>query len=245
MLTKISTLRILLLLTAGALIAIAADPAWKTTPTAGWTEDDARQILSDSPWGKTVTAMISPLQTEDERREGGNMGQEHGIGFDGIADDRPRMQAPKSVLDIVRPEAAVAPVRQSIKLQLRWESSLPVRIAELKSGATSLPTVAEDGYTLAVYGIPDAHFKGGDPTRLGDPLKKQGVLKRAGKKDVRPSSVEIFQGQDGLVAVYLFPLSAEIAKSDCRIEFDAQIGRIYIMQLFDLEDMQLNGKLEL
>ena len=85
-------MRVILLLTAWAVILIAADPSWKNKPTAAWTEDDARQILTDSPWAKTVKAMISPLQTEDERRAGGKMGQDHGVGFDGIADARPRVQ---------------------------------------------------------------------------------------------------------------------------------------------------------
>lgn len=245
MLIRTGKLRFLLLPTAVAFVVIAADRDWKVTPTAAWTEDDARQILTDSPWSKTVTATIRPLQTEDERREGGNMGQEHGIGFDGIADDRPRMHAPKSIVDIVKPEAAVAPPTQSIKLQLRWESALPIRIAVLKSRDTTAPSVSDGSYTLAVYGIPDAHFQGGDPTRLGGPLKTQAVLRRDGKKDVRPSSVKVFEGQDGLVALYLFPLAAEISKNDRQIEFDAKIGRISIVKSFDLDDMQLNGKLEL
>ena len=224
---------------------MAEDPAWKTKPTPAWTEADAREILAESPWSKTIRAAILPLQTEDERREGGNMGQQHGVGFDGIADDRPRIQPPKSVIDIVKPEAPTPVIRPSIQLQLRWESALPIRVAELKSHASGVPNLAEEGYVLAVYGIPDAHFKGGDPKSLGSPFKSQAFLKRAGKTNVRPSSVEVYQGQDGLVVVYLFPLSAEITKNDRRLEFDAQIGRVAIAQAFDLEEMQFNGQLEL
>ena len=71
---------------------------------------------------------------------------------------------------------------------------------------------------IAVYGVPGNYFKD-DPANLGNPLKKLAVLKRAGKKDVKPASVEVFQRDDGLVVVYMFPLSAEISKSDGRIEF--------------------------
>jgi hypothetical protein len=239
-----SILRACLLLTASAVILIAAEPRWMDKPPAAWTEEDARQVLTDSPWAKTVKAMISPLQTEDERREGGKMGQDHGIGFDGLADDRPRVQAPKSLIDIVKPESAVSPKSLSINLQLRWESALPVRVAELKSHAGEPLNFDVEGYSIAVYGVPNAHSEG-DPKSLGERLKKQAALKREGKKDVRPSAVQVLQRDDGLVIVYVFPLSAEITKNDRRIEFDAQIGRVSIVQSFDLAAMQFRSKLEL
>jgi hypothetical protein len=62
---------------------------------------------------------------------------------------------------------------------------------------------------------------------------------------VKPSSVEVFQREDGLVVVYRFPLSAEIIRNDRRIEFEAQIGRLALVQFFDLAEMQFEGKLEL
>jgi len=104
-------------------------------------------------------------------------------------------------------------------------------------------TLPENGYWLAVYGVPSAHFDS-NPKAAGDPLKKQAALKRDGKRDVRTSAVQVLQRDDGLVVVYLFPLSAEITKNDRRIEFDAQIGRVSIPQSFDLAGC-FNGKLEL
>lgn len=172
------------------------------------------------------------------------MGQPHGVGFDGLPDDRPRVQVPKSVIDIVKPESAVPALRPSLTLHLRWESALPVRVAELKSHIVDSPTLPDEGYSLAVYGIPYAPLNG-DSRTLGDSLKKQAVLKRAGKRDVRPSSVKALQRDDGLVIVYVFPLSAEISKNDGHIEFDAQVGRIAIVQSFDLGEMEFHGKLEL
>jgi hypothetical protein len=97
---------------------------------------------------------------------------------------------------------------------------------------------------LAVYGIPGNYFKE-DPSTLGAPLKKGAVLKRDGKKDVKPSSVEVFQRQDGLVAVYIFSPAAEISKNDGRLEFDAQIGRLALVQYFEPLEMLFQGKLEI
>jgi hypothetical protein len=45
--------------------------------------------------------------------------------------------------------------------------------------------------------------------------------------------------------VYLFPRSKEITKTDRRILFDAQIGRLQFTQSFYLDAMTFQGKLEL
>lgn len=224
-------------------VLAAADPSWKSRASAYWTEDDARLILNDSPWAKTTKAIVAPLQSEDARREGGNMGQPHGVGFDGVEQKRNLPKVPTSVLDLFKIEDSVRP-DQSLALLLRWESALPVRVAELKSHVVEPPTLEGDGYSLAVYGMPGKSFKG-DPKSLGNPLKQLAFLKREGKKDVKPSSVEVFQLGDRLVVVYLFPLSAEISPNDRRIEFEARIGRVGIVQFFNLDDMQFQGRLEL
>jgi len=129
-------------------------------------------------------------------------------------------------------------------LKVRWESALPVRIAELKAGDLDLPTLEGEGYRIAVYGVPGANFKS-DPKKLGNPLKNEAALKREAKKDVKPSRVEVFQRADGLVVVYLFPLAAELTKKDGQVEFEAHIGRIIVAQTFNLAEMELEGKLEL
>jgi hypothetical protein len=230
------------------MLLTAADPAWRTTPVANWTEEDAQRILADSPWAKTVRASILPLQTEDERRDGGNMGQERGVGFDGIA-KKTGQKVPPSIFEPSTSSSSTSstsapPASRPVLLKLRWESALPIRAAELKANEIEPPTLAGDGYRIAVYGVPFANVKG-DPKTLGEPLKKQAALKRDGKPDVKPSSVEVFQREDGLVVVYLFPLSAEISRKDERIEFQALIGRLAVTQSFDLEKMQFQGKLEL
>jgi len=65
-----------------------------------------------------------------------------------------------------------------------------VTLAELKAGEIDPPTLEGNGYKIAVYGIPATNTKG-DPKSLGDPLKKNAVLRRDGKKDVKPLRVEV------------------------------------------------------
>jgi hypothetical protein len=233
--------RVSLIIPVTAVLLMSADLSWKDKPIPGWNEQDAQKVLNDSPWAKTTVGNISRMQTEFERREGGNMGQETGVGYDGI-DQRTKSQQVAGFFGSRINGTPNTP--RPLKLQIRWESALPVRAAELKAGVVEPPTLAGDGYSIAVYGVPGSYFKD-DPKKLGDPLKKEAVLKREGKEDVKPSSVEVFQREDGLVVVYLFPLSAELTKKDGLIQFFARIGRLGVEQYFDPGEMMFQGKLQL
>ena len=223
----------------------AGDPGWLDKQPAQWTEQDAEQLLTASPWSHEIPGVIDRRLTEDQLREGGQMGQPHGIGNDGVD---PKGSGPKVSPNIFtgaggadRSERSYA---RPITLRLCWQSALPIRLAELKAHVIEPPTLDGDGYQIAVYGVPSASFKG-DPAQLGEPLKKTATLKREGKKDARPVRVEVFQRQDGLVVVYLFPLSAEISRKDGDVQFEARIGRIAVSHTFHLQQMEFLGKLEL
>jgi len=223
-------------------LLLAADPSWKGKDMSTWSAEEAKQILADSPWSKTIKAGITRLQTEEQRRESGFMGQGHGVGYDGLETPRPKFPSLPSLFGIGKVETRPAP--QTLTLLLRWESALPVRVAGLKANVPPPPALDRDGYTIAVYGVPHANVDD-DPKSLGKPLKKQAFLRRTGKKDVKPSGAQVFQGENGTVVLYTFPPSAEINKNDGHIDFNAQIGRIVFTQSFDLTEMQIQGKLEL
>ena len=130
------------------------------------------------------------------------------------------------------------------KLTLRWESALPVRAAELRGRDVDAPTVDENHYAIAVIGVPRNMLKA-DTHAVEAELKKQASLTRDGKKDLKPSSVQILQRDDGPVIVYFFSRSTEISASDRRVEFDAQIGRLKFGEVFSLDEMVYDGKLAL
>lgn len=225
-----------------AALAIAADEAWKTKPISDWSEQDARQILENSPWAKTVAAGIARRRTEAELREGGQMGQPKGVGYDGVEDKKlPLREELGNPFVPGKPLPSTAP---TIRLLVRWESALPVRAAEFKVHEEPPPTSSDDGYSIVVYGVP-ASFAKGDPTSLGKPLREEAALKREGKKDVLPSKVEVFQLENSVTVAYLFPLSAEISKSDEVVEFSALIGRLQVSQHFLISQMQFQGKPQL
>jgi hypothetical protein len=224
---------------------IAGDSIWKTKPAAEWTEEDAKLVLSASPWAKDISATITRRLTEDQLREGGQMGQPRGVGNEGVD---PKGSGPTVSPNVLTgrggDDRSLRSLARAIPLKLRWESALPVRLAELKSHEIEPPTLGGDGYYIALYGVPGGDFKG-DPKQLGEPLKNLAALKREGKKDVKPIRVEVFQREGGMVVVYVFPLSAEVTKKDQRIQFEAHIGRIVFAHNFELSEMEYAGRLEL
>jgi hypothetical protein len=203
-----------------ALLLTAADQAWKNEQFPEWTEDDAKDVLRDSPWVKTVVA--TPVKSPDRVSVGRRGGRRQGAS------------------DTAAPNKTQAPT-----LTLRWESALPVREAELKARDVAAPTLDdEDHYAIAVYGIPRGMLRD-DSKIMAEDLKRQAVLKREGKKDTKPSSVEILLRDDGPVVLYLFPKSAEFDWRDHKIEFDAQLPGLKFTQTFSFDDMTFHGKLEL
>ena len=129
-------------------------------------------------------------------------------------------------------------------LQVRWESATPVRAAELKAGETGAPAWEGNYYAIAVYDVYGLTTR--DQKNLPAELKQFTLLKRDGKKDLKPDRVEIDMfGRDLARVIYLFPRSAEITRDDRRVQFVAQIGRLYLAQVFVLDEMVYQNKLEL
>lgn len=234
--------------------ALAADDApWRSKQIAEWSEDDAKQVLADSPWAKTFTPTLKAGQDGGQRS---GMGRAGGIGLGGVGLGIPGMGRRGSGYPSGGgypngggyPSGSNGngdrPSNEPPKVTLRWESAMPVRTAELKTHDDDAPTIDNDHYAIAVYGVPD-RMLAGDTIKLQDQLKKQAALKRDGKKDFKPSSVEVIDRANGRVVVYLFPMTNEITKGDRRVEFDATIGRLELTQSFFTEEMVWQGKLEL
>ncbi len=207
-----------------------ADKPW-TKPVPEWTADDAHQVMTDSPWVKTTTpTMERSANDRQPRGVGGNRGGRGGginiggigIGLPGIGGigrrgggypgggypggggGYPGGNYPNGGGNRGGRAESAPPM-----LTLRWESALPVREAELKDRDVDAPTVDENHYAIAVVGVPRNMLQA-DTHAMEGQLKKQAVLKRDGKKDFKPSSVQILERDDGPVIVYFFPRSTEI-----------------------------------
>lgn len=215
-----------------------ADQAWKNKQYPEWTEDDAKEVMTNSPWAKTV--VVTPIKPSDKQ---GQPGSHRGrIAFGGLGIGRPGSGgAGRHGGD---DGGSAATPGQPATLTLRWESALPMREAELKARDTGAPDVADDYYAIAVYGMPRGAITD-DSKERSDELKKLATLKREGKKDLRPTRVDILLRESGPVVVYLFSKSAEFTWRDHGILFEAQISRLKFSQTFSTDDMTFHGKLEL
>jgi hypothetical protein len=215
------------------LAATAGAQVWKSKPIAQWSADDARQVLAESPWAKSVTPTLGPAQ-----RVAASPG---GIGIGGVGIGLPGGR--RGSRGRGQEDTASADTGQVPTLTLRWVSSMPVSAAQLIVHELNSPAVDEDQYALAVYGVPSRMMKG-DPEALGAELKKHATIVREGKKDMKPSAVDVLMHDDGAVVVYFFPRSNEIGRKD-KLDFEAEIGRLKLSANFVASEMVFQGKLEL
>jgi hypothetical protein len=223
------------LVLAASFAARADDPSWKNKPIEQWDQEDAKQILADSPWVKSAQLQVVRDLSPDERRASGNMEADagKGVGLAGIG-----------ILGPARAKEAIERAHAKPdpgKVVVRWESARPVRAAELALKETDAPAVESDSYAIVVYDVPT-------PKKWNLAKELQGIaaLKRDKKKDLKPSRVEILRKQAGRAdIVYLFRRSVEITKKDGYVVFSAQIGRLVLWQPFFPREMQIRDELEL
>ncbi len=248
-------------LTLSVALVAAGSQTWKDKPIAEWTEADAKEVMSESPWAKTVTPSISGNVSNGPQRSRDGMGRSGGIGVGGIGIGLPGMGGmgrrggmgggaprgggyppggqPRGTDDGRGADPGSPPT-----LTVRWESALPIREAELITHPLSPDASDEAHYAIGVYGLP-SRMLSADSRNLAAQLKGQASIKREGKKDLKPSRVDVLDLESGPVIIYLFPRSAEITARDNRMEFDAKIGRLELKQAFYVDEMTFQGKLEL
>jgi hypothetical protein len=221
------------------MLTAAADPAsWRSKPMDQWSAQDAKQVLSNSPWATMITVKAYIPKNEDQIRQGGKMGGGQGIGLQGLD--------PKGFLLGTNTKRNRPQTAEVNALQVRWESADTIRTAELKLPNEAAPDAWKgEYYAISVYGVPIA------PEELSDEknnwnLKKLAVLKRQGKKDVMPVKIDVSVQTEKLsIVTYFFPRSAGITADDDHVEFDARIGRIMLSPVFDVKQMLLGDKLQL
>jgi hypothetical protein len=219
-------------------LAAAVDPSWRSKPMDKWSAQDAKQVLTNSPWVKMTTVKAYVPRNEEQRREGGKMGGGQGIGLQGLD---PKGFLLGSSTKRNRPDSAMVN-----ELQIRWESAEPVRAAEVKLPNESAPDAWKgEYYAIAVYGVPIPPEDLSDEKNNWD-LKKLATLKRDGKKDLKPIKIDVSVQTEKLsIVVYFFPRSAAITTDEGPVKFDARIGRLMLDQTFDTKEMQLGDKLQL
>jgi hypothetical protein len=238
--------RLCLLIVAPVTVLMGQDPAspettWQDKTIPQWNDHDAKQVLADSPWVKSVKLERVRDLSKFQRRDGGNMSVGVPLYVGSFWLD---LSALSGLFGSNGESPEVAFARRFVpdpgNVMVRWESALPVRAAEQKVGEASAPVWQGDYYAITVYDVtPPFHWN------LANELKGIAYLSRDKKKDLKPSRVQILPRKNGLIGVvYLFSRSAGITANDSNVRFVAQIGRLFISQFFFPEDMRFQGKTE-
>jgi hypothetical protein len=238
----------------GAAAALCAADAWKNTDFTQWSQDDAKKVLTKSPWAKEVsvsTGQPGAMPSSGRSKRGGGGGDSDGSGMGGrggMGGDEGRSGAP------------------SANLIIRWETAIPVKEALMKMNyGDHLPAKGDKGYTLdaprenyilSVTGLrmggrnrqqgADAQAEGtpqSQADRMKDQLMTSTQLLRKGKDPIAPVNVVVNANTN---TVYLvFPKTDAISDDDKDVEFRLTLGRILVREKFSLKDMHFSGKLEL
>ena len=240
-------------------LASFAEQPWKGKPLAEWSEDDARQVLSNSPWAKLVTPKVSSEGGQrgyGGRRGGIGMGGP-GMGGGGMGGGRGGMGGGglgggggagypgggRSSDPDVGGNREPGDRTASSPVTVRWESARPVREAQLKLQQESVGA-DEPYYAITVSGLP-SRIANRDPQELRSQLLSDSSLKLKGKKKIALADVKLLTRDDNAVLLLLFPRSQEITTGDKEVEFSTRVARMEIKQKFALEEMTFDGKLQL
>jgi hypothetical protein len=220
---------------AAGLAAWAEEGSWKSKPAEQWSDDEAVQVLAQSPWVGMVHPQIVRDLSADERRQSGNFEADpgHGVGLAGIDIFNPTRMKEAIAKAHAKPDPGT--------FYVRWVSARPIRAAEKKLGDLDAPAADDKYYTIVVYDIPT-------PRRMNIESELKGIasLKRENKKDIKASKVTIVRKDETLAdVIYQFRRTVEITGKDAYVGFSAQIERLVLWQVFYPPQMQMQGRLEM
>lgn len=231
-----------------------------------WTEKDARQIVTRSPWAKELPMPISQrdgvvyfdpnvnasspptavLGNPANTTTGANMSTA-GAGDSGPAERNGALPTTRTPSLVSAPTGA-PPSQPTLKVI--WASAWPVRLAVLKlrSGnnpptAAQIAAVEKDWpkYVIAVVGLPAPK-----PSSDVKALAEDASLSIRGKPPLRAAGCDYRRIGDSDVYFFQF-LKAELPLTiaDGEVEFKLASGRMDLKQKFHLVAMQCRGRLAL
>ena len=217
-----------------AACAVLAADFWDEKEFTDWSDRDVQRLMTNSPWAKRITVVFPrpPRETINDRAPtarlggggGGGRGARGGFGVFGET-------------------------RQS-RLVVQWRSALPMRQAIVRGrvgrggalGSAERQFLAQnpDVYFIVVSGLPRP-FARLDPRDL----RAEARLERRGKPPILPIQANPQPDGSGAALVYVFPQTDAITLEDEEVDFVTEVADASIERTFELEDMVVNGVLEL
>ena len=211
-------------------VLTAAD-FWEEKELTDWSDRDVQRMMSNSPWAKRITVVFPrPPRAAINDSVGGAQAAGRG-GFGGRGGD-------------------ALGGRQQSRLVVQWRSALPMRQAivrgrigeggALDSAGRQLLAQVPTAYFVVVSGLPRP-FARLDPAALMAETR----LERRGKPPILPIQASAQPEGNGAALVYLFPRDDAITLADDEVEFVTEVAEASIKRKFELEDMVVNGQLQL
>ena len=211
-------------------VLTAAD-FWEEKELTDWSDRDVQRMMSNSPWAKRITVVFPrPPRAAINDSVGGAQAAGRG-GFGGRGGD-------------------ALGGRQQSRLVVQWRSALPMRQAivrgrigeggALDSAGRQLLAQVPTAYFVVVSGLPRP-FARLDPAALMAETR----LERRGKPPILPIQASAQPEGNGAALVYLFPRDDAITLADDEVEFVTEVAEASIKRKFELEDMVINGQLQL
>ena len=213
-----------------ACAVLAAADFWEEEEFTAWSDREVQRMMSNSPWAKRVTVVFPrpPRAVVDDSTRGAQAAGRGGRG--GFGGD-PFGGSPQS------------------RLIVQWRSALPMRQAivrgrigeggPLDPAGRQILAQVPSGYFIVVSGLPRPF------ARLAPDAMTGARLERRGKPPILPLQASAQREGNGAALVYLFPRDDAITLDDDEVEFVTEVAEATIKRKFGLEDMVVNGDLEL
>lgn len=200
---------------------------WETKDPKDWTEDERKQLLTDSPWAREATVKY-------------NLGAA-GLGMVG-AGGTARRSAGRMPSAPAANTRDGAPLPTHFDALVRWESALPVREAnknKLKDDPAANYIVGVSG-DLPMLGRASNDETDEEYSQRLDMLKQYTKLEKKGDPIYL---MRVGASKDG--ALFYFERNDLITLHDGSVTFVTKLGPLDVKCKFGLKEMVYRGKLEL
>ncbi len=223
---------------------LMAGDEWRKKPAEQWTEDEARQVLNDSPWAKRVK--VRYLETSGGRRSGGTSPMPGGSPIPGgspVPGGDRRWAALQSLV-----AAVAADPGECARRRRSWSDGRAPRRSVLpwpnsESSARPAWSASKDSYVIAALAVPEMGQDIGDmddPSTLGR-LRDGARLLIGNQRSIIPDRVQASRSDEGLMVFFIFPKEKVGPLGDEKLKLLARIGPAQLSAEFKPKDMNLAG----
>ena len=229
-----------------ACAALVAADFWTEKDFTSWSDTEVEKMLTDSPWSREVTIVLSVIERPGTGRIGGN---ERAFPWNPNVAEAVELASRGAGL----PSSEANGVRRAT-VTVSWIRALPVKQALVRSRIGINAAIPPEGQELLWKTEPYYVVSVSELPRLFGALSQdipavlaETELKRRNKEPISPDSVRFFQNDPdrSIQVMYWFSKIDPITLDDKDVEFVTKLGGIDIKKKFKLKDMVFGDQLEL